>query len=57
VVKVVEMMTTVTLPWDFLQLMTAAMQVRHLKAFKTFFCLCVFRLESEFREKNKGLGI
>ena len=34
VVKVVEMMTTVILPWDFLLNMTAAMnQVRQFKAF------------------------
>ena len=42
VVKVVEMMTTVILPWDFLLNMTAAMnQVRHFKAFRNFFvCVC-----------------
>ena len=38
VVKVVEMMTTVMLPWDSLQRMTAAMnQVRHFKAPKKLF--------------------
>ena len=45
-----EMMTTVILPWDFLLIMTAAMnQVRHVIAF-TFFGMCVCR-ESEFVEK------
>ena len=42
-VKVVEMMTTVILPWDFLLNMTAAMnQVRHFKAPKKLFLfVCV----------------
>ena len=60
VVKVVEMMTTVILPWVSLLIMTAAMnQVRHFKAPKKVFLFvqCLFRLESEFRKKNKGLGI
>ena len=46
-----EMMTTVILPWDFLLILTAAMnQVRHFIAF-TFFGMfvCVCR-ESEFVE-------
>ena len=47
-----EMMTTVTLPWDFLLIMTAVMnQVRHVKAF-TFFGMCVWVCrESEFVKK------
>ena len=45
VVKVVEMMTTVILPWDFLQNMTAAMnQVRNFKAFRNFFACACFDL-------------
>ena len=48
-----DMMTTVTLPWDFLLTLTAAMnQVRHFKAF-TFFGMCVCR-ESEFVENCKS---
>ena len=44
-------LTTVILPWDSPLIMTAVNQVRHFKAPKK--TICVFRLESEFREKNK----